>query len=80
MTACVHNMIIEEDHNDNAYDQGWEFQNELVDTEPGPPTDLVDFLHMHHAMRDKTIYNQLQNDSVLHMWNHVETSCPLFEF
>jgi hypothetical protein len=32
MTACVivHKMIVEEKHDDNIYDQGWEFQGELV--------------------------------------------------
>jgi hypothetical protein len=34
MTACVimYNMIVEEERNDSKYDQGWEFEGELVIT------------------------------------------------
>jgi hypothetical protein len=47
--------------------KGWEFRGELVHTEPGPPADFGDFLHVHHAMRDKATHNRLQNDMVQHM-------------
>ncbi|XP_071680521.1 uncharacterized protein [Lolium perenne] len=73
MIACVimQNMIVEEERDDNVYDQGWEFQGDLVAPEPGPPTDLVDFLHVHHELRDLATHSRLQNDLVQHMWNHV---------
>jgi hypothetical protein len=37
MTAymIMHNMIIEEERDDNVYDQGWDFQGELVAANPG---------------------------------------------
>jgi hypothetical protein len=38
MTACVimHNMIVEEERDDSVYDQGWDFQGELVAPNPVP--------------------------------------------
>jgi hypothetical protein len=44
------NMIVEEKRDESLYDQGWEFQGELIDTEPGMSDKLVDFLHVHDAM------------------------------
>jgi hypothetical protein len=43
----------------------------LIDTEPGMSDKLVDFLHVHDAMWDKSTHNRLQNYLVHHMWNHV---------
>jgi hypothetical protein len=36
-TACVikHNIVLEEEHDDNIYDQGWEFLGELIAFNPG---------------------------------------------
>jgi hypothetical protein len=70
MIACVimHNMIVEEERDDTIYDQGWEFQGELVDAEPEPPTY---FLQVNHAMRDNATHDRLHNDLVQHMWNHI---------
>jgi len=52
MTACVimHNMIVEEERDESVYDQGWEFQGDLVALQPGPPADLIDFLTVHHEI------------------------------
>jgi hypothetical protein len=38
MTACVimHNIIVEEEHDDSVYDQEWDFQDELVALNPVP--------------------------------------------
>jgi hypothetical protein len=38
MTACVimHDIIVEEEHDDTVYDQGWYFQGELVAPNPVP--------------------------------------------
>jgi hypothetical protein len=49
MTAYVimHNMIVEKGHDDSVYDQGWDFQHELVAPNPGP-TLFREFLHAHH--------------------------------
>jgi hypothetical protein len=37
MSACVimHNMIVENERDDNIYDQGWDFQSELVEPAVG---------------------------------------------
>jgi hypothetical protein len=37
MTACVimHNMIVENERDDNIYDQGWDFQVELAEPAAG---------------------------------------------
>jgi hypothetical protein len=48
------------------------------ESEPGPPAALVDFLHVHHAMRDKETHNRLQNDLIQHTWNHVENRLALY--
>jgi hypothetical protein len=37
MTACaiMHNMIVENERDDNIYDQGWDFQDELAEPVAG---------------------------------------------
>jgi hypothetical protein len=48
MTACVimHNMIVEEERDDSVYDQGWDFQGDLVVANPVPATGFFsEFLH-----------------------------------
>jgi hypothetical protein len=42
------------------YDQGWEFQNELVAPEPRPSTDLVEFIQVHHELRDHVTHSTFQ--------------------
>jgi hypothetical protein len=51
MTACVimHNMIIEKEHDDSVYDQGWDFQGELVAPNP-VPSSFQEFLYTHHEI------------------------------
>jgi hypothetical protein len=58
MTACVimHNMIIEDERDDDLHDQGWEFQGELVALHPGTDT-FEKFLHVHQEIRDCTTHN-----------------------
>jgi hypothetical protein len=58
MTACVimRNMIIEEEHDNNLFDQGRQYQRENVATESGPPTYLVDLQDAQHEMRDKATH------------------------
>jgi hypothetical protein len=72
MTCCVimHNMIVEDERDDSIYDQGWQFQGELVAPIPGPAS-FQDFLHCHHEIRDREVHQQLQKDLVDHMWLHV---------
>jgi hypothetical protein len=51
MNACVimHNMIVEEECVDSFYDQGWDFQDDLVAQNPRP-TSFQEFLHAHHEI------------------------------
>jgi hypothetical protein len=65
MTAFVirHNMIVEEEHDDSVYDQGWDFQSELVATNIGSAS-FQDFLLAHHEIRDR----------VNHIWIHAENN------
>jgi hypothetical protein len=72
MTACVimHNMIVEEESDDSVYDQGWDFQGELVAPNP-VPSSLQEFLHTHHEIRDRATHLVLHEDLVKHIWIHV---------
>jgi hypothetical protein len=56
MTCCVimHTMIVEQEHDNNLHDQGWQFQYKLVELEHGIST-FEEFLHMHVELRDKHI-------------------------
>jgi hypothetical protein len=71
MTACVimHNMIVDEERDDTFYDQGWDFQGELVAPNPGPVS-FQDFLHAHHEIRDWATHHVLYEDLVNHIWIH----------
>ena len=73
MTACVimHNMIVEDERdNDSIYDQGWDFQGELAEPEPGQAS-WQDFMATQYNLRDRVTHDRLQKDLVEHMWNHV---------
>lgn len=72
MTACVimHNMIFEDERDDSIFDKEWDFRGDLVEPQHGP-TSFDQFLHTHHAIRDRVAHNQLQNDLVEHMWQHI---------
>jgi hypothetical protein len=72
MTACVimHNMIVEEERDDSVYDQGWDFQSELV----APNLVLCsfqEFLHTHHEIHDRATHLVLHEDLVNHIWIHM---------
>jgi hypothetical protein len=71
MTACVimHNMIIEEEHDDSVYDQGWDFQGELVAPNP-VSSSFQEFLHTNHDIRDRATHLALHEDLVNHIWIH----------
>jgi hypothetical protein len=68
MTACVimHNIIVEEEHDDSVYDQEWDFQGELVALNP-VPSSFYKFLYTHHEIRDRTTYLALHEDLVNHI-------------
>jgi hypothetical protein len=42
-------MIIEEECDDSVYDQGWDFQGELVAANP-VPSSFQKFLHTHYEI------------------------------
>jgi hypothetical protein len=67
MTACViiHNMIVEDKHDEGIRDQGWEFQGEFVAPHLGAAT-FEEFLHVHEEIRDRATHDQLQKDLIEH--------------
>ena len=73
MTDCVimHNMIVENEWDDaRIFDQGWEFECELVAPTPGPVT-YEQYSDVYAEMRDKPLHERLQNDLIEHMWTHL---------
>jgi hypothetical protein len=72
MIACVimHNMIIEDEHDDNIYDQGWDYQGDLVEPE-GAAATFAQFIQFHHEMYDRATHIQFQDDFIDHMWTHI---------
>ena len=73
MTAYVimHNMIVEDEREDEIFDQGFHYQGESVVPEHEGATMFEQLIQFHHEMRDWTIHNQLQDDLVEHMWTHL---------
>jgi hypothetical protein len=51
-------MIVEGKLDNNIYDQGWEFQGELIMLEPSPLAAFEDFHAMQHKIRDGASHNQ----------------------
>ena len=74
ITACVimHSMIVEDEHPERLYDQGFQFQGENVVPEHEVPATFEQFAQFHEDMRDCETHVQLQNDLVEHMWTHVD--------
>jgi hypothetical protein len=65
ITACVimHNMIVENERDDNIYDQGWDFQGELAE----PSAEVASweqFMHVTENLHDRHIHNRLQTDLI----------------
>jgi hypothetical protein len=69
MTACVimHNMIVENERDDNIYDQGWDFQGELVEPAAGLAS-WEQFMHATESLHDLHIHDRLQTDLIEHIW------------
>jgi hypothetical protein len=69
MTACVimHNMIVENERDDNIYNQGCDFQGELA--EPAAEVSSWEqFMHIRKKLHDRHIHDQLQTDLIEHIW------------
>jgi hypothetical protein len=69
MTACVimHNMIIENEWDDNIYDQGCDFSGELAELAVGVAT-WEQFMHATENLHDRHIHDRLQTDLIEHIW------------
>ena len=54
MTACVimHNMIVEDEHDDSIFDQGFDYQGENVELLHQEPATFEQFVQFHREMRD----------------------------
>jgi hypothetical protein len=69
MTCCVimHNMIVEQECDNNLHNQGWKLQGESIEPRYGTSS-CQEFLHMHVELRDSHIHNRLQTDLVEYRW------------
>jgi hypothetical protein len=59
-------MTIKEERDENAYDQGCDFQGELVAPNLGPAS-FQEFLHTHHDIQDRETHNTLHKVLVNHI-------------
>jgi hypothetical protein len=83
MTACVimHNMIVENERDDNIYDQGSDFQHELAEPAAGVAS-WKQLWHVTKKLHDHQIHDRLQTDLIEHIWTFAETNRvnPLISF
>jgi hypothetical protein len=73
MNACIimHNMIVEDerDKDDEANEvRRYDDVREEVRPSRAPTHELQEFLQIHHAINDRGIYSQLQEDLMQHLW------------
>ncbi|KAI8572811.1 hypothetical protein RHMOL_Rhmol01G0229400 [Rhododendron molle] len=72
MKACIilHNMIIEDEREDDAQDYEYERNDgplpELVSHEH--TMELMEFIRRQHAIQSRETHSQLQSDLVEHLW------------
>jgi hypothetical protein len=62
----IMHMIVEAERDDNIYDQGWDFQGELVDPEPEVAS-WKQFMHITETLHNRNIHDQLQTDLTKHI-------------
>ena len=73
MKACIilHNMIVEDERDNNEMD----FSYDASDGIPTPTlisersSELLQFIHTQHRIRDRNTHLILQTDLVKHLWN-----------
>ena len=73
MKACIilHNMIVEDERDNNEMD----FSYDASDGIPTPTlisersSELLQFIHTQHRIRDRDTHSILQTDLVEHLWN-----------
>jgi hypothetical protein len=72
MTACVimHNMIAENERDDNIYDQGWDFQGELAEPAAGVAS-WEQFMYATESSHDRHFHDRLSTDLIKHIWTFV---------
>jgi hypothetical protein len=67
----MHNMIVEnerdEDHEANGV-RCYDDVREEVRPSRAPTHELQEFLQVHHAIKDRGIHSQLQEDLMEHLW------------
>ena len=68
-SIIMHNMIVQDEHDDSLFDKDWEFGGETIVPQFGSRT-FAQWIEFHREMRDKRGHKQLQKDLVHHMWNH----------
>jgi hypothetical protein len=61
----MHNMIVENERDDNIYDQGWDFQGELAEPAAGVAS-WKQFMHATESLHNRHIHNRLQTDLIKH--------------
>jgi hypothetical protein len=68
MIACVimHNMMVENEQDDNIYDQDWDFWGELIEPAAGVAS-WEQFMHVTENLHDHNIHDRLQTDLVEHI-------------
>jgi hypothetical protein len=68
MTACVimHNIIVENEQDDNIYDQDWDFQGELAEPAAGVAS-WDQFMYVTKNLHDRRIHDRLQTDLIEHI-------------
>ena len=73
MKACIilHNMIVEDERDNNEMDFSYDASDEI----PTPTlisewsSELLQFIHTQHRIRDRDTHSILQTDLVEHLWN-----------
>jgi hypothetical protein len=62
--VIMHNMIVEQERDNNLHDQACQFQSELVELQPEESISFEEFLHMHTKLYDSRISTRLQADII----------------
>ncbi|KAF5442790.1 hypothetical protein F2P56_035412, partial [Juglans regia] len=72
MKQCIilHNMIIEDERDDGQglnmeYDQ---LDDDLLELSHNPTNEFINFIQLHHEIRDSSAHHQLQADLIEHHW------------
>ena len=73
MISCVimHNMIVEDEREDEILDQGFHFHDENDVPKQEGVAMFGQFIQVHHEMCDWATHIHLQHDLVEHMWAHI---------